>query len=183
MKERDKKMTLPFSECLKQAREKAGLSQKELAQIINVPPPVISRYETSDTEPRIGTVLNIAKALNISIDELLQIKTTLYSDIQSNNDCVMAANHYANLLLPNFKLEYQDNIFHLIALKNFDSNFFKPIYANDIITLTPNDFLVLISQIKTIFDKKSKETYNEIVLNCFISYAQMYNWRKEHESK
>lgn len=176
-------MTIPFSECLKQARENAGLSQKELAKKINVPPPVISRYETSDTEPRIGTVLNIAKALNISIDELLQIKTTLYSDIQTNNDCVIAANHYANLLLPNFKLEYRDNIFYLTALKNFDSNFFKPIYANDIITFKLNDFLALISQIKNIYDKKSKTTYNEIVLNCFISYAQMYNWRKEHENE
>lgn len=63
---------MKFSECLRQAREKAGLTQKELAEKLNVPPQMINRYENSNTEPRIGFVVNIANILNISLDELMK---------------------------------------------------------------------------------------------------------------
>lgn len=57
---------LKFSECLKKAREKAGLSQKQLAEKLNVPPPVISRYESTNIEPRLGFVLKIIETLNLT---------------------------------------------------------------------------------------------------------------------
>lgn len=75
-----------FNECLKIAREKAGLTQKELAERLNVPPPVISRYETSDIEPRIGFVVDVATVLGITLDELIPINTSkidLYNKLLS----------------------------------------------------------------------------------------------------
>lgn len=73
-----------FNECLKKAREKTGLSQKELAEKLNIPPQMINRYENSDTEPRIGFVIDVAKVLGLSLDDLMQYKPAkinLYNDI------------------------------------------------------------------------------------------------------
>lgn len=75
---------MKFAECLKTAREKAGLTQKELAERLNIPPQVINRYENSDTEPRIGFVLQVANALGLSLDTLMKYtpsKINLYNDI------------------------------------------------------------------------------------------------------
>ena len=64
---------MKFSECLKLARQQKGLSQKQLAQLLNVPVSTINRYENDNTEPRISTVIEIAEILNMSIDELLRL--------------------------------------------------------------------------------------------------------------
>lgn len=175
---------ISFGECLKQARENAGLSQKELAEKINVPIQTISRYENSNTEPRISMAYNIAKALHMSIDELLQINWNIaLIEPRTNDDCVFIANYYSNLLNSNFSLSYQNNKFYLTALKNFDNKFFVPIKVNDVFEIALADFLVIMEQIKFVFNRTSKTAYNESVLNCFISFAQMYNWRKEHENE
>ncbi|MDO4920221.1 MAG: helix-turn-helix transcriptional regulator [Phascolarctobacterium sp.] len=65
-----------FGECLKAAREKAGLSQKELGQLLLVPASMIGRYETTNTEPRIGFIIELCKVLNITPNELLNYKTS-----------------------------------------------------------------------------------------------------------
>lgn len=75
---------MKFNKCLKIAREKAGLTQKELAEKLNIPPQMINRYENSDTEPRIGFVVDVAVALGITLDELMQYKpqkTDFYNNI------------------------------------------------------------------------------------------------------
>lgn len=60
-----------FSENLRTARRKAGLSQKELASMVGVPYQTITKYENTPIMPRIGVVAKIAQVLNVSIDDLL----------------------------------------------------------------------------------------------------------------
>lgn len=55
-----------FRDCLKKARENAKLSQKELADLLGVPASMISRYESTDTEPRISFVQKVMEVLKIS---------------------------------------------------------------------------------------------------------------------
>lgn len=58
-----------------ESRKAKGLSQNQLAKIAGVPQSVISDIENGKTEaPRIDTLQAIAKALEVSIDELLQQK-------------------------------------------------------------------------------------------------------------
>lgn len=57
---------------LKKARMELGLSQMELAKKIGIDQRAISNYETGLRKPRIARITIIARALNVSIDELIK---------------------------------------------------------------------------------------------------------------
>ena len=62
-----------FNENLKCAREKKGLSQKEVAEGIGVAKSTYSLYESGNREPNVQTIKKIADLLNVSADDLLGI--------------------------------------------------------------------------------------------------------------
>ena len=55
---------------LKYFREKANLSQAQLAKSAGIAVNSYQRYEYGEREPKISTVIRIANALGITIDEL-----------------------------------------------------------------------------------------------------------------
>lgn len=56
---------------IREAREAAGLTQEQLAERSNISGNAISRYETGESEMRIGTLFKIADGLGISPEELM----------------------------------------------------------------------------------------------------------------
>jgi transcriptional regulator with XRE-family HTH domain len=56
---------------LRAARERALLTQEELAAKAEVQPLTISRIETNKVEPRYSTIRKVAKALSVDPSELL----------------------------------------------------------------------------------------------------------------
>lgn len=52
-------------------REKAGLSQRELADRVGVSSGAIGQYETNRRTPRIETLRRLAEALHVSVAELI----------------------------------------------------------------------------------------------------------------
>lgn len=52
-------------------REQGGLTQRELAERINAEVPQISRYETGAYMPNAETLVAIAQALRVDLDQLL----------------------------------------------------------------------------------------------------------------
>lgn len=60
-----------FNENLKNAREKRGLSQKDVAEKIGVAKSTYSLYESGNREPNVQTIKKIADLLKITADELL----------------------------------------------------------------------------------------------------------------
>ena len=60
-----------FGECIKNARKKAGLTQKELAQKAGLAEITIRQYETNKREPRNEQLRKIAHVLEITEDQLL----------------------------------------------------------------------------------------------------------------
>ena len=60
-----------FKEVLKGLRIENNLTQKEIANIINVSERKYSRYETGDREPKIDTLIKIAEYYKIPIDILV----------------------------------------------------------------------------------------------------------------
>jgi transcriptional regulator with XRE-family HTH domain len=60
-----------FGENLRRVRKAANLSARELATRVGVTPPVMSKWETQKGLPEGPTLLKLAKALSVSIDELL----------------------------------------------------------------------------------------------------------------
>lgn len=68
-----------FNENLKDARERKGLSQKDVAEKIGVAKSTYSLYESGNREPNVQTIKKIADTLNVSADNLLGIN----EDIQT----------------------------------------------------------------------------------------------------
>lgn len=62
---------MKFNERLKELREKNNLTQEQLAKISGVSSRMIQRYEYGTSRPRLDAADKIAKALNVSTDELL----------------------------------------------------------------------------------------------------------------
>lgn len=60
---------------IKKLREQKGLSQKELAGLIGVNPAQYGRVENSKVEPTLKTLLKIASALEVSLDDIVKGKT------------------------------------------------------------------------------------------------------------
>ena len=60
-----------FNENLKNARERKGMSQKDVAEEIGVAKSTYSLYESGNREPNVQTIKKIADVLNVSADELL----------------------------------------------------------------------------------------------------------------
>ncbi len=60
-----------FNENLKNARERKGMSQKDVAEEIGVAKSTYSLYESGNREPNVKTIKKIADALNVSADDLL----------------------------------------------------------------------------------------------------------------
>lgn len=56
---------------IREAREAAGLTQEQLAERANISGNAISRYETGESEMRIGTLFKIADGLGTSPEELM----------------------------------------------------------------------------------------------------------------
>jgi len=62
-----------FNENLQKARERRGLTQKEVAEGIGVAKSTYSLYESGNREPNVQTIKKIAGVLDVSADELLGI--------------------------------------------------------------------------------------------------------------
>lgn len=63
-----------FQENLKNARKASGITQKELAEKLNVYQKDISRWENGERSPSVETFREICIVLGASADEILEIK-------------------------------------------------------------------------------------------------------------
>ena len=73
---------MEFHEEMKQARLKAGLTQQQVADIMGITKSTYCGYETAKRQPDPQRIKQIAKALNVSADKLLNldIKTPCNSE-------------------------------------------------------------------------------------------------------
>ena len=63
-----------LGENIKQARKAAGITQKALAEALDVYQKDISRWETNELVPNTLTFAKICKVLGASADEILELK-------------------------------------------------------------------------------------------------------------
>lgn len=57
---------------LEQMRKDAGLTQAQLAELVDVTQECVSRWETGERSPMIATAFKIATVLNCTIDDLIK---------------------------------------------------------------------------------------------------------------
>ena len=70
-----------LNERIRMLMEQRGLSQKELANLSNITEASLSKYLSGERTPRIDILLNIARALNVSIDLLLGGEKTAINNL------------------------------------------------------------------------------------------------------
>ena len=58
---------------IRKAREKAGFSQKELAEIVGVKPTTFNGYESGKHDPKSDLLVKIANACGVTVDYLLDV--------------------------------------------------------------------------------------------------------------
>ena len=63
-----------FGTRLREAREAAGLSQAELAKLVNIPQPRLPALEQGRTDVHLSTIRRFAKALGVQLTDLLPPK-------------------------------------------------------------------------------------------------------------
>jgi len=63
--------SVDFPQRLVALRKRRGLTQQQLADAIGVHLSQLKRYEAATSQPTLGSLVNLAKALNVSADELL----------------------------------------------------------------------------------------------------------------
>ena len=62
---------MKFSDKVYTLRKKKGLTQAELAKLTNVTQAAVQGYETGRVRPSKNTQIQLAKALNIKVDDLM----------------------------------------------------------------------------------------------------------------
>lgn len=85
-----------FGEKLIEARERQNLTQRALAEMLNITPTRLNYWEKDKREPNIAMIKQIATALNISISELLELDEfdKLYPDAGIEYTCEQAVRSY-----------------------------------------------------------------------------------------
>lgn len=67
---------MSFSERLQQLRKDMGMTQKEFADLLEIPQPSVSAYENSKNTPTLDILVTIANRCNISLDWLCGVSSS-----------------------------------------------------------------------------------------------------------
>ena len=66
------KETTEFQKNLTLYRKAVGLTQKELAEKLNISPTTLGGYENAGKDPKIATLIKMADFFGVSVDELIR---------------------------------------------------------------------------------------------------------------
>ncbi len=67
-------MKIKLQERLKELRKEQGLTQKQLAEKLFLDTSTVTKWETGQSEPKLETLVALAKFFNCSLDFLVGIK-------------------------------------------------------------------------------------------------------------
>lgn len=68
--------TNPLSSNIRSARQRANLSQAELAKLLSKSQTTVAAWETGRSQPDASTIVHLCEALNVSADDLLGLTTS-----------------------------------------------------------------------------------------------------------
>ena len=77
-------MVMSFSEKLRVLRKEKGLSQEQLAEMVNVSRQAVSKWESEQAYPELDKLILLSDFFNISLDDLIKDKSP--EDVAKNND-------------------------------------------------------------------------------------------------
>ena len=117
-----------------------NMTQEELAELINVTPQAISKWENSIGMPDISQLIPLANVFNVSVDTLLGINNNLVNDI-----------------MPNLTLSQRNKVLYVVMQIS--------IYLGLFTTLISNVFLL-----SKFIEKYTKNLTMSIILSLMIGW-------------
>lgn len=112
---------MDLGDTLKKVREAKGLSQKELAGLLEMPQPQYSRIESGKTDPSFTTLERIVKALGISLTDLFRADE-IFTDVNTYDKTLMEKLKLIDELDSTEKKSLYNIIDSLIAKKRLKDN-------------------------------------------------------------
>ena len=117
-----------FGERLAALRKEKGMTQAQLAEILNVSNKTISRWETAEGYPEITLLVPLAKALGVTVDDLLaeekaETGSTFSSSAYNSENTykVRKETKYRDVAWPELKIHFStlSNFLHVIYFSIF----------------------------------------------------------------
>ena len=93
-----------FSDNLKEARLKAGLTRKDLASKLNISVVAYGNYETGEREPKLANLVAIANILNISINKLMGYEFDEYEHYKTIVESIKAPFLFDESMIQGYKV-------------------------------------------------------------------------------
>lgn len=100
-----------FSINLENLLEKNNLSQRALAESLNISNTAISRYIKDENEPSASLLLSLKEKFNINIDDFLTRKID-YFDVQTKTATILFNSNYNQKFIGNYLIYYYNNGFY-----------------------------------------------------------------------
>lgn len=89
-------MDIKIGTTINKLRKKKGLTQEQLATLLGISAPAISKWENNHSYPDISLLCPLARALDTTVDTLLQYEETI-----SNEEIIEKINHIVETALQN----------------------------------------------------------------------------------
>lgn len=160
---------LDFSKTFKALRKKRGLTQKELAEILNVSQNAIYNWENGKREPSLKMIENIANALNVSIETLIGLDMLGKKFLSESNSKTKAIDGIIFILEYIYgsvtKKTISDLVYYLIETDT-ESFVLTPEDINKLLNYSKVSFPLLVNELKD--TRKEKDIQDEIIKSLKI---------------
>lgn len=154
---------MEFAKRLKMLRLQRGLTQQDMAELLNMTNQNYGRFETQNANPKLVTLMQIAKILNISVDYLLGNDEPPQTVIEmGKNESIF----WTKQLTPEFKLNYNDGSYYLIALQDIQGTLYK-IKTGESFKLPTNALNTVNAEIQQALTETIKTERKKITLQVF----------------
>lgn len=74
-----------FGSMIAELRKKQGMTQAELAEKLGITDKAVSKWERDLSFPDVNTIPKLAEIFNVTVDELMQVKTDTKDDTTNKN--------------------------------------------------------------------------------------------------
>lgn len=147
-----------LAENLYQCRKESGKTQKEIADYLGIKQAAYSKYEVGETEPKISTLLKLARYFEIDLNTLVG-----FSPLSPYEKAVKHIKHIA----PDSHIEKNDNgeIRCIISRQGKELNLKKI----DITIATDNDLVTCVNLADKTAVQDLQETYNDLFIMYFAT--------------
>lgn len=122
---------------IRELRQEKGLTIKDLSENLNIKEPTLSKYERSEREPNIDSLIKIADYFEVSVDYLIGRSDCKKQDYQPIADLLGIDDKTIEILLSLVKTESQ--IKEMDILEAIIQNRFFPNLINQIYSFIIND--------------------------------------------